>query len=212
MMKIGVRRKHELIEKCYSKVSLLYLEYCVMHLFLFFFSVLFRCFHISFTIHTSSSIVVLWSVDFMAKLRHLSCSCLWMQQNQPWLPFWHHLSVRFSYAPVTLSVSLWAFHLTQFCCLFDQTKPCFWTYAITFPGVTNRWNRWSIKIDINRWQSISINRLILIIIYWYWYWHRLPSIVIDYHNAVLYSLNMKIRHIYFVKHDFLTATELAENN
>jgi len=32
-----------------------------------------------------------------------------------------------------------------------------------YPSVTNRWNRWSIKIDINRWQSISINQLILII-------------------------------------------------
>ena len=35
--------------------------------------------------------------------------------------------------------------------------------ATDMPGVTNRWNRWSIKIDINWWQSISINRLILII-------------------------------------------------
>ena len=81
-----------------------------------------------------------------------------------------------------------------------------WTADI--PGVTNRWNRWSIKIDISRWQSISINRLILIIddqsmkifvtlsigIDWHRLsliaidCHRLPSIVIDYHNAVFYYL------------------------
>ena len=73
------------------------------------------------------------------------------------------------------------------------------------PGVTNRWNRWSIKIDINRWQSISINRLILIIddqsmkkIF------VTLSIGIDCHRLLSiitmqfsYSLNMKIRHIYF---------------
>ena len=74
-----------------------------------------------------------------------------------------------------------------------------------FPGVTNWWNRWSIKIDINWWQSMPINQLILIIddqsmmkifvtlsigidccrllsivIDCYW----LLSIVIYYHNAV----------------------------
>ena len=30
-------------------------------------------------------------------------------------------------------------------------------------GVPNRWNRWSMTIDDNRWQSMPINRLILII-------------------------------------------------
>ena len=33
----------------------------------------------------------------------------------------------------------------------------------TSQGVPNRWNRWSMTIDDNRWQSMPINRLILII-------------------------------------------------
>ena len=144
--------------------------------------------------------------------------------------FWYKLAqISSSWKPVVSHTSWFAYKLI---CIHQVVLPTWpWTIRIhrswfayiekrkrnvlmntLIPGVTNWWNRWSIKIDINRWQSISINQLILIIddqslkifvtlsigIDWHQLssiaidCHRLPLIVIDYHNAVFYYLNMKI--------------------